>query len=70
MSTEQLEEAHALLSKVVADVGDQLPYRAVVEWWLQANALEADEEPEGEGEEPSEYHGELRSFSSFRQVRR
>lgn len=30
-------EACALLSRVIDDVGDQLPYRAAIEGWLEEN---------------------------------
>lgn len=35
---ERHEEAHALLSKVMEDVGHLVPYRAVVEWWLERHS--------------------------------
>lgn len=34
---DKFEEAHALLTKVVEDVGHLLPYRSVIEWWVEAN---------------------------------
>lgn len=34
---DEAEQAHTLLSKVMADVGHLLPYRAVIEWWLEAH---------------------------------
>lgn len=39
------EEGHVLLSKVMEDVGHLVPYRAVVEWWLEANHPEHEASP-------------------------